>query len=168
MSNKKEKRKRRIKRIFKTCIAFFLVELTIISVMVYYYIDQAPITNDNSITISGIPENFEILELRHATHLYFMLNGEQYRVTGQYAKQPVEEWMNQFKTEDKVIAIVKKDIGLFDTCRYVVDLRSENTIYCDVDDYNKEVKYNRIIGCVISVIVFLIVAAYYILKLSVL
>ena len=106
---RKNKRKNRRKRIFKVCVALILFEIIMIFGTIYYYVDQAPITEHNSITITGTPENIEMLHLRQATHLYFTLNGEQYRVSGEFAEDP-DVWVNQFQAEDKITAIVKNKL----------------------------------------------------------
>ena len=164
---RKNKRKNRRKRIFKVCVALILFEIIMIFGIIYYYVDQAPITQYNSIKITGTPENIEMLHLRQATHLYFTLNGEQYRVSGEFAEDP-DVWVNQFQAEDKITAIVKNKLDFPHRSRFAVDLRSESTVYCNIEDYNKEVKFNRVVGCVVLAVVWLIGTALFVLKLSIL
>lgn len=172
MSNKKITRlKNQKKRLFKACIATILFEIIIFFSFFLVFLHYSPATADNTVMISGTPEAFEVLSLNHTTHTYFTLNSTECH----FSSSPYTDleklegsWYEELKKETKVTAVIKNkaDAGLFSKGYAVVDLRSEETVYSDVDDYNKYVKQAKIFWCVILIVAWLIGTAFLVLKIS--
>ena len=153
----KKEKKKFLKKLFKQIVFLVAFQLLMVCLLMSFRISYAPVTNENSILVTGKPKDISVIKMSHVTNLYFTIDSTKCRVSAIQRGNalPVEDWIDQFKQEESVTAIVTPHKRFFSTLRGV-GVYSDSTLYYDVNYYNLWLQKQRPIGYTLIVIAWII------------
>ena len=135
----------------KSWIIFIVIELILVSVFFVALYDTRLFDQTNTYTVTGTMDNIDVRDYPgHLAFAYITINDETYRLT--WIVPNKREGINALVNADEKIfsfTIQKhRDIGYIGREKQIVDIRSENKIYYDINDHNSESRSTRIMVCI--------------------
>ena len=162
--NKKERGRRNRRRIIakaviKIIVGVLLIQLMPIIMFISIINDNFCATEENTYSVSGYVDDAWVRELGAGKHsnrfIYFEIDGIRYKFNEISIEGSFEEIAEMLKHEGKVDIIVKKGYDFWLPLS-VVDIRSDDKVYADIEEYNASAAEYRVVTKIALPFVWLI------------
>lgn len=169
--SKLNKRQRQLIR--KRLIQLICFELILFSLFVIFMYDCREMTENNTVTIVGKPENVRYHNNpNRADDITMQINGIACVLS---LRQPIafsgdrKQIVKALMKEEQVSVTVgeSRNILNLNPAKGIVDIRSDSTIYYDVLDYNANQFQNRCLAGIACLIVFLVGTAFFVFLIKI-